>query len=486
MHKSYEMVIGLEVHVEMKTDSKMFCGCTTEFGGVANSHVCPVCLGLPGTLPVLNKKAVDYAIKTALALECRVTESSQFSRKNYFYPDLAKAYQISQYDLPLAVDGHIWITTGEEHHQIRINRVHLEEDAGKLVHIGTISTSPYSMVDYNRSGVPLMEIVSEPDIRSGEQAKAYLEKLKSILRFIDVSDCKMEEGSLRCDANISLMEAGSEEFGTKVEIKNLNSFRAVVRSIEFEAARQEALLSKGERIVQETRTWDESQGMTLSLRSKEEAHDYRYFPEPDLVPIVTSPEWIEEQRKLLPELPDARLERFMTDYKLSRYDAELLTAEPELGVFFDDVMKHTNESKAVANWINGDLMYHLNEKGIEMSENPLKAPQLAGMLALIDKKVISGKIAKTVFAEMFESGKSAEDIVQERGLVQISDEGVLEEIIVDVIANHRQTVDDYINGKEQAAGYLVGQIMKATRGKANPALANSLLQKHLEKFKEKK
>ena len=486
MPKKYETVIGLEVHVEMKTASKMFCGCTTEFGGAPNSHVCPVCLGLPGTLPVLNKKAVDYAIQTALALGCRITETSRFSRKNYFYPDLAKAYQISQYDLPLAVQGSMHIRIGEASRTIRINRVHLEEDAGKLVHIGTISTSPFSMVDYNRSGVPLMEIVSEPDIRTSEEAKAYLEKLKSILRFIGVSDCKMEEGSLRCDANISIMEPGATEFGTKVEIKNLNSFRSVARSIDYETARQADLLEKGERIVQETRTWDEGQEITLSMRSKEEAHDYRYFPEPDLVPIVTSEEWVAEQRSLLPELPDARKERYMQQFNLGRYDAELLTAEPEVGVYYDAVMGLYDNSKAAANWINGDLMYHLNEQGIEFENNPLSAEQLVSMLKLIDQGVISGKIAKTVFAEMFNSGKNADEVVAEKGLVQISDGDVLAEIVADVIAANSKTVEDFLNGKAQASGYLVGQVMKATKGKANPNLVNEILQKQLASLSEKK
>ena len=486
MHKDYELVIGLEVHVEMKTASKMFCGCTTEFGGAPNSHVCPVCLGLPGTLPVLNKKAVEYAIQTGLALGCQIKETSRFSRKNYFYPDLAKAYQISQYDLPLAVNGAIEVSVGDNMSVIRINRVHLEEDAGKLVHIGTISTTPFSMVDYNRSGVPLMEIVSEPDIRSSEQAKAYLEKLKAILRFTGVSDCKMEEGSLRCDANISVKEHGASELGTKVEIKNLNSFRSVVRSIDYEMARQVESLKNNERIVQETRTWDEGQSITLSLRSKEEAHDYRYFPEPDLVPIVTSEDWIAEQRSLLPELPDARKKRYIEEYVMSPYDAELLTAEPEVGLFFDEVMALYHNSKAAANWINGDLMYHLNEKGTDFSENPVQAKQLAAMLQMIEEGIISGKIAKSVFSDMFKTGKSAEEIVREKGLVQISDSEVLEEIVADVIASNTKSVEDYMNGKERAAGYLVGQVMKATKGKANPNLVNEILHKQLKDVSEKK
>ncbi len=484
MYENYEMVIGLEVHVEMKTASKMFCGCTTEFGGAPNTHVCPICMGLPGTLPVLNKKAVDFAIQTALALECRVTPFSQFSRKNYFYPDLPKAYQISQYDLPLAVNGRIHVTTGDVTESIRINRVHLEEDAGKLIHIGTISTSPYSMVDYNRSGVPLMEIVSEPDIRSPEQAKAYLDKLKAILQFIHVSDCKMEEGSLRCDANISIRTKGSDTYGTKVEIKNLNSFKAVGKAIEFEAHRQYDLIANGTRLIQETRTWDEAQGVTLSLRSKEEAHDYRYFPEPDLVPIVVDEDWVRSQQELLPELPDARKARFMSAYHLSTYDAELMIASPAVGSFFDEVMKLYPDGKTVVNWINGDLMRCLNEAGMTMEDNPLTPTQLSGMLMLIDSGTISGKIAKTVFAEMFSSGKQADVIVKEKGLIQITDSTFIEEVVDEVIRSNPQTLADYLAGKDKAMDFFIGQVMRTTKGKANPAIVTEILQGKLEKVKE--
>ena len=480
MNEQYESVIGLEVHVEMKTNSKMFCACSAEFGAEPNTNVCPVCLGLPGALPVLNKKAVDFAIQTAIALQCRVAPSSQFARKNYFYPDLAKGYQISQYDLPLAKNGLLSIATDEEDHDIRINRVHLEEDAGKLIHIGTISTSPYSMVDYNRSGVPLMEIVSEPDIRTAEQARAYLEKLKAVLQFIGVSDCKMEEGSLRCDANISIRKIGSSEFGTKAEIKNLNSFRSVAKSIEYEADRQYELLEKGTALEQETRTWDETKEVTMTLRSKEEAHDYRYFPDPDLVAIEVDESWIKGLESKLPELPAARQKRFMEKYGLGRYDAKMLTAHPQTGVFFDEVMKQYSNGKAVSNWIVGDLMRCLNEAGLGWEENPLKPEQLAGMLKLLDEGVISGKIAKTVFLDMFESGKNAEDIIEAKGLKQISDKSVLEEIVETVVEENPKTVADVKSGKTKAAQYLVGQVMKVTKGKANPGLVKELIEKELE------
>ncbi len=480
MNEQYESVIGLEVHVEMKTNSKMFCACSAEFGAEPNTNVCPVCLGLPGALPVLNKKAVDFAIQTAIALQCRVAPSSQFARKNYFYPDLAKGYQISQYDLPLAKNGLLSIATDEEDHDIRINRVHLEEDAGKLIHIGTISTSPYSMVDYNRSGVPLMEIVSEPDIRTAEQARAYLEKLKAVLQFIGVSDCKMEEGSLRCDANISIRKIGSSEFGTKAEIKNLNSFRSVAKSIEYEADRQYELLEKGTALEQETRTWDETKEVTMTLRSKEEAHDYRYFPDPDLVAIEVDESWIKGLESKLPELPAARQKRFMEKYGLGRYDAKMLTAHPQTGVFFDEVMKQYSNGKAVSNWIVGDLMRCLNEAGLGWEENPLKPEQLAGMLKMLDEGVISGKIAKTVFLDMFESGKNAEDIIEAKGLKQISDKSVLEEIVETVVEENPKTVADVKSGKTKAAQYLVGQVMKVTKGKANPGLVKELIEKELE------
>lgn len=476
---SYEVVIGLEVHTELKTESKIFCGCSTKFGADQNTNVCPVCLGLPGVLPVLNQKVLEFAVRTGLALNCEILPFSKFDRKNYYYPDLPKNYQISQYDLPIAINGHLDIEINGETKRIGITRVHMEEDAGKLVHSGTIANSDYALVDYNRTGVPLLEIVSEPDIRTPEEAKAYLEKMKAILQYIDVSDCKMEEGSLRCDANISLRPRGVEKLGTKAEIKNLNSFKAVQRGLEYEAARQEEVLTEGGRIVQETRSWDEARGITLSMRSKEQAHDYRYLPDPDLVPIVVDPAWVDEIHRNLPELPDARKQRFMADYGLSSYDAEVITASRAMAEYFDAVVSHKVDAKAAANWLMGDLAKHVNAAGIEMDECPLAPANLAGMLTLIDKGTISGKIAKTVFEEMWNSGKDAETIVKEKGLVQISDEGAIIAIVDAVIAANPQSVEDFKAGKEKAIGFLVGQTMKQTKGRANPELVNKLLRDRL-------
>lgn len=475
----YEIVIGLEVHTELKTNSKIFCGCSTKFGAEQNTNVCPVCLGLPGVLPVLNQKVLEFAIRTGLALNCQILPFSKFDRKNYYYPDLPKNYQISQYDLPIAVNGYLDIEVNGEVKRIGITRVHMEEDAGKLVHAGTIATADYALVDYNRTGVPLLEIVSEPDIRSPEEAKAYLEKLKAILQYIDVSDCKMEEGSLRCDANISLRPRGSTQFGTKTEIKNLNSFRAVQRGLEYEAARQAQILDEGGTIVQETRSWDETRGITLSLRSKEQAHDYRYFPDPDLVPVVVDPEWVEEIRRSLPELPDARKKRLMDSYGLSAYDAEIITASRAMADYFDKVVAHEVDPKAAANWLMGEVAKHLNAQNIDIAHCPIKPQDLAGMLKLIDKGTISGKIAKTVFEEMWTSGKDAETIVKEKGLVQITDEGAIVAVVEAVIAANPQSVADYKAGKERALGFLIGQVMKQTKGRANPELVNKLLRERL-------
>lgn len=474
---NYETVIGLEVHVELFTKSKIFCGCTTEFGGDPNTHCCPVCLGMPGVLPVTNKKAVEYAIKAALALNCEIAGYSKFDRKNYFYPDLPKAYQISQYDLPLAKNGYIEIEVGGTTRRIGITRVHLEEDAGKLVHE---EGKGYSLVDLNRTGVPLIEIVSEPDIRSPEEAWLYLNKLKAILQYIEVSDCKMEEGSLRCDTNISIRPAGSEKFGTKVEIKNLGSFKAVRRSLEYEEKRQREILEEGGVIVQETRRWDEARGITTSMRSKEEAHDYRYFPDPDLVPMVIDREWIEELKAELPELPDARKKRYMEDYGLPAYDAGVITSSKALSDFYERCISHYHDPKTVSNWVMVELMGILNETGKDVEDIKIKPEQLAGMLSMIDKGTISGKIAKEVFREMFETGKNPEAIVKEKGLVQISDQSELEKIARKVIDENPKSVQDYKNGKEKALGFLVGQIMKETRGKANPQMVNNILKRMLE------
>lgn len=482
MH-DYEAVIGLEVHVELKTNTKIFCQCPTAFGGDPNAHVCPVCLGLPGVLPVLNKKVLEYAIRAALALNCEIAPYSKFDRKNYYYPDLPKNYQISQYDLPLARNGHLDIEVDGEVKRVGIIRIHMEEDAGKLLHQGTIDTTPYSLVDYNRTGVPLIEIVSAPDLRTPEEAKAYLEKLKAIIQYTGVSDCKMEEGSLRCDANVSVRKKGSREFGTKTEIKNLNSFKAVQRALAYEIRRQVAVLEEGGRIVQETRMWDEAEGVTRSMRSKEEAHDYRYFPEPDLVPLVIDRQWVEEIRASLPELPDQRRQRYIKQYGLPPYDAAVLTATKEMADYFEECVALYPNAKAVSNWVMGDLSRLLNAHNMEITQCRVKPPQLVVLLRLMDKGTISGKIAKTVFEEMFATGKDAEEIVREKGLVQITDEGAIAAVVEEVLAANPKVVADYLGGKEKVFAFLVGQVMKATRGKANPELANRLLREKLENLK---
>jgi len=476
----YEAVIGLEVHVELKTNTKIFCGCPTEFGGEPNTYVCPICLGLPGVLPVLNKKVLEYAVKAGLALNCKIAPFSKFDRKNYFYPDLPKAYQVSQFDLPIAQQGFLEIELNGKTKRIGITRIHMEEDAGKLVHEGaTISETNASFVDYNRSGVPLIEIVSEPDLCSPDEAKAYLEMLKTILEYIDVSDVKMEQGSLRCDANISLRPVGTKELGTKTEIKNLNSFRAVQRALEYEINRQKEILAKGESIIQETRTWDEKQGITLSLRSKEEAHDYRYFPEPDLTPIIVKGEWVEEIRKSLPELPQAKKKRLVEQLGLPEYDAGVITSSPLLAKFFDETVAEFPEAKEVSNWVMGEFLRLLNAQGMEVSEAQVKPQDLARLLQLIAAGTISGKIGKQVFEEMFMSGKDPDVIIKEKGLMQISDEKQLATIIERVIKENHQSVEDFKAGKEKVIGFLVGQVMQATKGQANPGLVNKLLKEKL-------
>ncbi|MFZ5647628.1 MAG: Asp-tRNA(Asn)/Glu-tRNA(Gln) amidotransferase subunit GatB [Bacillota bacterium] len=476
----YEAVIGLEVHVELKTNTKIFCASSTEFGGDPNTHVCPVCLGLPGVLPVMNRKVLEYAIKVGLALNCDIAEFSKFDRKNYYYPDLPKNYQISQYDLPLAEQGHLDISIDGNTKRIGITRVHMEEDAGKLVHQGSISTTPYSLVDYNRTGVPLIEIVSEPDMRSPEEARAYLEKLKAIIQYTGVSDCKMEEGSLRCDANVSIRPAGSDKFGTKTEIKNMNSFRALQRALHYEIERQMEVLEEGGRIVQETRTWDEARGVTLSMRSKEQAHDYRYFPDPDLVPMVIDRGWVEEIRSSLPELPDQRRARYVNEYGLPEYDASVITSTKEMADYFEICLSEYPNAKTVSNWVMGDLSRLLNAASMDISQCRIKPGQLAEMLKLIDKGTISGKIAKTVFEEMFETGKGPEDIVREKGLVQITDEGAIASVVDQVLADNPKVVEDFRAGKEKALGFLVGQVMKLTRGKANPEMVNRMLKEKIQ------
>lgn len=476
----YETVVGLEVHTELKTKSKIFCGCSTEFGGDQNTHVCPVCLGLPGVLPVLNKKVVEYALRVGLALNCEIVKFNKFDRKNYYYPDLPKNFQTSQYDLPICLNGHLDVEVDGQTRRIRITRIHMEEDAGKLVHSGnTISTSDSSNVDYNRTGVPLLEIVSEPDIRSGAEARAYVEKLRSILKYLDVSDVRMEEGSLRCDANISVRLMGETKLGTKTEIKNMNSLTALQKGVEYEAIRQAEALEDGEAIVQETRTWDDAKGQTLSMRKKEAENDYRYFPEPDLVPIVISDEMIEAARQSLPELPDAKQARFVEQYGLSDEDSVTLTALRETADYLDAAVKAGADAKTAANWMLGDLSKMVNENNLTFAQAPVSPENLAAMIGLIDKGTISGKIAKKVIVSMWETGKDPDTIVKEQGLVQITDTGAIEAIVKEVIVNNPKSVEDFNSGKGKAIGFLVGQVMKASKGRANPGVVNELLQKYL-------
>ncbi|ODS50940.1 MAG: aspartyl-tRNA(Asn)/glutamyl-tRNA (Gln) amidotransferase subunit B [Halanaerobium sp. 4-GBenrich] len=479
MTTKYETVIGLEVHVQLNTDSKIFCGCSTEFGKEPNENTCPVCLGLPGTLPVLNKKVVDYAIMAGLALNCDIAEYSKFDRKNYFYPDLPKAYQISQFDLPVAENGEIEIETEAGLFNIGVTRVHLEEDAGKLIHEGSIDKSKGSLVDYNRTGVPLIEIVSEPDMRTPAQAKAYLTELKMIMEYLDISDCNMEEGSLRCDANVSLRPVGQEEFGIKAELKNMNSFSAVEKGLEYEVKRQQKLLDEGKKVVQETRTWDESLNKTISMRGKEEAHDYRYFPEPDLVPLEIDAAWKEEMRKEIPELPREKYKRFISELGLPEYDAGVLTGDKDLAVFFEEVLSDYDDPKNLSNWMMGEFLRLLNENGQAPFESGVSPINLAKMLKMIDQDIISGKIAKKVFEKMYNSGSDPETIVEEEGLKQISDEDELENMVDGIIADNPDAVEDVQNGKDRAIGFLVGQVMKETRGKANPGLVNQMLRDKL-------
>jgi aspartyl-tRNA(Asn)/glutamyl-tRNA(Gln) amidotransferase subunit B len=476
MANKYETIIGLEVHVQLNTKSKIFCDCSTEFGGEPNSHTCPICLGLPGTLPVLNKKAVDYAIMASLALNCDISEYSKFDRKNYFYPDLPKAYQISQFDLPIGENGYIKIgkKADEGYKEIGVTRIHLEEDAGKLVHQGTIDKSSGSLVDYNRTGVPLIEIVSEPDMRTPSQARKYLNQLKLIMEYLDISDCNMEEGSLRCDANVSLRPYGQEEFGERAELKNMNSFKAVEKGLAYEVERQKEILKEGGEVIQETRTWDESLNKTISMRGKEEAHDYRYFPEPDLVPLEISQSWIDEIEEEVPELPIEKKKRFTDEYDIPEYDAGVLTDNKELAHLFEDGVKAYNDPKEVSNWVMGEFLRLVNEEGMEVGESKITGSKLGEMLKLMKEGTISSKIAKTVFEEMFKTGKSPDTIVEEKGLKQISDEDKLEEIVDNIIADNPDAVEDIKNGKDRAIGYLVGQVRKETKGKANPQMVNQM------------
>lgn len=471
----FDVVIGLETHVQMATNTKCFCSCKLEFGGEPNTNVCPVCLALPGSLPVLNEKALEYAIKAALALNCEVHELSVFARKNYFYPDLPKGYQISQYDKPLATNGFIDIKEDGKTKRVRIHRLHMEEDAGKTIHEGN-----KSYVDLNRAGTPLMEIVTEPDIDSAVGARLYLEKLRNIMRYIGVSDADMEKGQLRCDVNISLKPKGSDKLGTKVEIKNLNSFRFVQRAIEYEIERQAKILRKGGDIIQETRLFDPSAGKTYTMRTKEEAHDYRYFPDPDLIPVRLTKEQIEKIKETIPELPDEKFERYVKDYKLTEYDADVLVADKDRALFFEKAVKSYNKNpKAIANWVINELLGRLNEEGIDISESPVKPEHIAELVSLIDEGTISTKIAKQVFDEVFKTQKSPNQIVEEKGLKQVSDEGEIRKIVEDIVAKHPAEVEKYKAGNQKLMGFFVGQVMKATKGKANPKIVNKILNEFL-------
>lgn len=474
----YEVVIGLEVHAELSTNSKIFCSCINEFGGDPNTHCCPGCSGMPGVLPVMNKSVIEYAIKAGLAMNCTISKFTRMDRKNYFYPDLPGAYQISQHKYPICRNGYIEIDVNGKKKPIRIHHIHMEEDAGKLIH------SDYgtgTLVDYNRAGTPLIEIVTEPDMRSAEEARAFLEKLKAILQFIDVSDCKMQEGSLRADVNLSVRPKGQEEFGVRTEMKNLNSFKAIVRAIEYEAKRQIEEIESGGVVYRETRRWDDNKGISYAMRDKEQAEDYRYFPEPDLPPIIIDSEWIERIRSSLPELPDARKERYVREFSLPEYDANILTSSKVLSDFFEKAVLHSNNAKAVSNWIMGDLLRILKEREMEAEEIPFPAEHLASLISLIDKGIISGSIAKKVFVKMFDTGKDPETIVKEEGLQVVADENAIRKIVLEVMENNPGSVADYKGGKTKALGFLVGQVMKATKGKADPKLVNKLLIEELSK-----
>ncbi|MBI5142888.1 MAG: Asp-tRNA(Asn)/Glu-tRNA(Gln) amidotransferase subunit GatB [Nitrospirae bacterium] len=473
----YEAVIGLEVHAQLATNTKIFCGCSTRFGAEPNTQTCPVCSGMPGALPVMNRKVLEYTVKSGLAMNCRISPLSVFARKNYFYPDLPKGYQISQFDKPICEHGHVEIVLDGEIRRIGITRIHMEEDAGKNLH----EAAPgYSLVDLNRACVPLMEIVSEPDIRTPREAAVYMKKVRTILRYLGVCDGNMEQGSLRCDANVSVRPVGQKEFGTRSELKNINSFRFVEKAIEYEIDRQIKLIESGGKVVQETRLWDAAAGRTYSMRGKEEAHDYRYFPDPDLVPIEVDVAWVDGIRASMVELPDAMRERFVSEFGLPEYDAEVLTAERNLAEWFENVVKAGGAPKAASNWIMGDLMKLLNEENRSIDDCPLKPAQLAAMLKLIDEGVISGKIAKTVFDELYRTGKEPAEIVKEKGLVQISDESAIEDEIRRIVDASPKELERYRAGDVKLMGFFVGQVMKATKGKANPKVVNELLRKVLE------
>ena len=475
----YEPVIGLEVHAQLLTGSKIFCGCSTAFGEEPNTLTCPVCTGQPGSLPVLNRKAVEYAIKLGLATSCRITPYSIFARKNYFYPDLPKGYQISMYERPLAVDGVIEVAIENQKKKIKIIRIHMEEDAGKLKHGETPETAAFSYVDFNRTGVPLVEIVSGPDIRSPEEAGDYLRKLRAILQYLEICTGNMEEGSFRCDANVSVRPKGQKELGTRAEVKNMNSFKHVEKALEYEIKRQIAVLDGGEKIVQETRLWDANEGITVSMRGKEEAHDYRYFPDPDLVPLKIDEGWVDEIRKSLPELPGEKKDRFVRQYQIPEYDAEILTSTKAMANYYEECVRLLPEPKTVSNWMMGDLLKELKRDEREIDQCPVTPRHLSEMLSMVKAGTISGKIAKDVFEEMYQTGERPETIVKEKGWNQILDEGEIERAISKAMETNPKQVEDYRNGKDKLFGFFVGEVMKQTQGKANPKLVNDILKKKL-------
>ena len=476
--QDYEVVIGLEVHCELSTKTKIFCSCPTQFGAAPNTQVCPICMAMPGTLPMLNEKVVEYAVKAGIATNCEISRDSKNDRKNYFYPDLPKAYQISQYDKPLCQNGYIEIEVNNEIKKIGITRIHIEEDSGKLNHD---ELAKGSLVDLNRAGVPLIEIVSEPDLRSSKEAEAYLKKLKSILEYIEVSDCKMQEGSFRADVNVSVRKKGAKELGTRTEMKNMNSFRSIARGIEYEIERQIDVLENGGKVEQETLRWDDVSGKTFSMRDKEDAQDYRYFPEPDLVAIKLSEEYIENIKNNLPEMPESRRKRYLEEYNLSPKDAKILTSSKYLSELFEKAIKVCNNPKAVNNFIISDISRILNETELDPIEIPFDAKQLGKLVILVDKGTISSSIAKKVLEELFQNPRDPEEIVKEKGWIQISDEGAIKEVVQNVLEANPQSIQDYKAGKDRALGFLVGQAMKQTKGKANPQLLNKLFLEELKK-----